>query len=148
MADKVADVVSLNGRRSSAAASERDIAYDLPESFRKAPPVNRHFNEASDPLYKANVEAMGKSEHERREESGVPKMIQLHRPMPELVPDNGRELGPKRVTFNNDWLKEHRASSRAEYNQLREHYEARQRQAEEAHHPSYADIRPSIGPSR
>lgn len=136
MSDNFIDIGPIIGGRITYAANDPSLSGDMPESFSHAPPMTQHFNDAGDPLAKASREAMDKSERERREESGVPRMVKLHKPFPELKPEHERAQGPQRTRFNNDWLKEQRDMRLAEFADEREIYEAREREAMAANHYS------------
>lgn len=88
--------------------SGNDLLEQMPPSLKQQRHVAlREFKCARDPLYRKQLEAMQKTEKQRREESGRSSlMVKLDKPFPELKPKN--ELGPLREKFNTAWAKERR----------------------------------------
>ena len=92
----------------------------MPVSLRKAPPSRSEFNLARDPLIKRQMEAMKKTEAERREEGGRgSRMVRLHKPIPALKPKSEFAQGVLSDTFNREWLREQREAYFADMNRQR-----------------------------
>ena len=142
MSDNIIDL-----GRMSYAANDPTLPGGVSEMHARVHPVRSHFQDAADPLHKAQQDAIGKSERARREESGVPRMIKLHKPVPELKPNDEFVQAQTRSGFNQSWLKEQRTARLAEYADEQQMSEAREREAMESN--IYSDnIYRYSGPSR
>lgn len=80
-----------------------------PDSLRNTRPVQTPFDHARCPFVSKQLNDQGKSEAQRRGESGRGStMVKLHRPFPELRPRF--EEGLIRSAFNQAWFREQRAA--------------------------------------
>lgn len=103
----------------SYSATHPELSGDMPDSLRNAPRSREQFDQARDPLIALQIRAMQKTESQRREESaGGSEMIKLHKPFPELRPKH--EKAPLRDSFNQAWMREHRAAHQALLERQRE----------------------------
>lgn len=98
----------------SFARSQPDLAQNAPVSLKKLRSLQIPFDHARSPEISAQLNDLGKSEKERREdgERGS-RMVKQHHPYPELRPKH--TLGPKRTSFDQAWLREQRAAKLAQY---------------------------------
>jgi hypothetical protein len=97
--------------RMSHAGRDPVLSRGTPDSLRYTRPVHTPFDHARCPYVSRQLNDQGKSEAQRREESGRGSlMVKLHRPFPELRPKY--EEGPIRSTFNQAWFREQRAAQR------------------------------------
>ena len=86
----------------------------LPDSLRQAGPVKQPFEQARDPLIRAQLADLTKTESQRRGETAGrgSTMVKLHKPFPELKPKHVQ--GPLHKAFNQAWLREQRAAMLAQ----------------------------------
>jgi len=109
-------------RTTSFSGKHPELARDIPDSFREAPPSRREFDHARDPYISKQLKAMEKTEAQRRGESERSgrgsEMVKLNKPFPELRPAN--EQAPIRQAFNRAWLREQREARIAELERQRE----------------------------
>lgn len=99
-----------NPRIASFAGRHPELSQGTPGDLR----IRRSFEEARDPLVKAQWEALEKSEAQRREDSGDgSSMVKKDHPFPELRPDD--HYLQKRSSFNEAWLREARAARMKQY---------------------------------
>ena len=104
--------------RRSYAGSHPDLKRGMSDRLKRTQPVTGVFEDERDPVHRAHLKSMRKTESQRREESGRGSlMVKLQRPFPELKPRH--DYGVKRSRFNQDWLKEQRAAKRAMYSMQR-----------------------------
>lgn len=95
--------------RMSHAGRDPVLSRGTPDSLRYTRPVHTPFDHARCPYISRQLKDQGKSEAQRREESGRGSlMVKLHRPFPELRPKY--EEGPIRSAFNQAWFREQRAA--------------------------------------
>lgn len=95
--------------RMSYAGRDPDLSRGTPDSLRYTRPVHIPFDHARCTYISKQLNDQGKTETQRREESGRGSlMVKLHRPSPELRPKH--ELGPIRSAFNQAWFREQRAA--------------------------------------
>ena len=123
---------NANGpNRLSFAGRDPDLRRDVPASFKALEPAHRAFEQARDPLIRAQHQAMEQTEAQRRGESGRGStMVKLDKPFPDLRPKN--DNSQIRPAFNSAWLREQRAARMAEFD--------RQRAAEPSHEREHAPV--------
>lgn len=96
----------------SYAGRHPDFSQGTPVSLKKLQPLREPFDQTRDPLYKKQLEALEKTEAQRREETETgSQMVKLHKPFPDLRPRN--DQSQIRRTFNQAWLREHRRAAEA-----------------------------------
>ena len=107
---------NVSPRTTSFAGKHPELARDMPDRFREAPPNRREFDHARDHYISMQLMDMEKTEAQRRGESERSgrnsEMVKLNKPFPELRPAN--ELAPIRQAFNRAWLREQREARLAE----------------------------------
>lgn len=92
--------LSYSGRHS-------ELSQRTPISLRNHKPTSLFFNDQADPLHKKQRKALQQTESQRREAMDEGSlMVKLHKPLPELKPNNAHRV--LRKSFNQDWIKEHR----------------------------------------
>ncbi len=131
----------LSPNTTSFSGKHPDLANDVPDSFRNAPPHRREFDYARDPYIAKQLKAMELTEAQRRGESdrsGGSEMVKRDKPHPELRPEH--EQAPIRETFNRAWLREQREArlnelerQRAERRETPEHSIHRDREEQRQH---------------
>ncbi|GEM_PF-1430727 len=92
---------------------EARLRQNVPSRLRNAGHVRPSFDNARDPLIKAQRKDLEKTEGKRREDGGGSKMVKLHKPFPELRPKH--DLSQSRETFNKNWLSEHRRAQMKQF---------------------------------
>ena len=98
----------------SFAGSQPDLAQNAPVNLRELRALRVPFDHARSPEISMQLNDLQKSEKQRREEGDRGSdMVKQDSPYPELRPKH--ELKPKRASFNQAWLKEHRAAQLAQY---------------------------------
>lgn len=128
------------GERSTASFSARhnDLRNGMPVSLRQAPPSREQFAHARDPLVSRQLRDEGKTEAQRREESGDQRAKVLKTRFPKNAP-TGRKPEPARKPFNREAMQAIREQRFAEYET--------QRAERREQVPDYGQIR-SYRPSR
>jgi hypothetical protein len=121
-------------RRASYAGTEPGLQENTPAGLRTEGPLRPRFDPVRDPLIAAQLKDMGKTEKERREETGRGSaMVRADRPHPELRPKD--EDRPLRAAFDQAWLREQRAAQLAHFKQERAEWER-------GHGPEHAPAMP------
>lgn len=83
------------------------LRQSAPDSFREVSSTRSVFDRVRDPLIAKQLEALKKTESQRRGKQGEgSQMVKLHKPFPELRPRS--EMAPKRDAFNRAWRDEQR----------------------------------------
>ncbi|MEZ5813852.1 MAG: hypothetical protein R3E13_03905 [Alphaproteobacteria bacterium] len=112
----------ISSRTTSFAGKHPELAGDMPDSFREAPPNRREFDHARDRYISLQLKAMEQTEAQRRGESErsgrSSEMVKLSKPFPELRPR--LEQAPIRQAFNRAWLREQREARLAELESQRQ----------------------------
>lgn len=112
----------ITPRTTSFAGKRPELAGDIPNGFREAPPNRREFDHARDRYISLQLKAMEQTEAQRRGESERSgrgsEMVKLNKPFPELRPKH--EQAPIRQAFNRAWLHEQREARLAELERQRE----------------------------
>jgi len=109
-------------RTTSFAGKHPELAKDMPDRFREAPPNRQEFDHARDRYISLQLKAMEQTEAQRRGESErsgrSSEMVKLSKPFPELRPR--LEQAPIRQAFNRAWLREQREARLAELESQRQ----------------------------
>lgn len=109
---------------------EARLLQDVPSHLQNVGNVRPSFDHVRDPLIKAQLNDLKKTEGKRREDSDGSKMVKLHKPFPELRPKH--DLSKIRETFNKNWLSEDRRMQMKQFEAQERHLAAEKTQSHEA----------------
>jgi hypothetical protein len=99
-------IMANHDKAASHSSREPRLRQGMPASLRNVENVRFSFDQARDPFIAAQLQGLGQTEAQRRDEGEGSDMVKLHKPFPELR--HKHDLSQIRKSFNQQYLSEHR----------------------------------------